>query len=231
MSRILALDTSTEACSCALALDGVIHADFAIMPRQHAQNILLMIRSLLDTHGLHFSDLDAIAWGRGPGSFTGLRIAAGVTQGIAFAAGLPVVPVSTLAALALQHHALHGGAAILSCLDARIDEVYWAPYVMREGEPELVGEERLTAPEHLPVELLTQVFACSEVAAAGSGLAYKDRFPPAIQALLRYETPELLPHAAAIAQLAITAFMRGAVVTADAVEPLYLRDKVTHSSP
>lgn len=229
MARILALDTSTEACSCALALDGEIHEDFAVIPRQHAQSILPMIRSLLAANGLGFRDLDAVAWGRGPGSFTGLRIAAGVTQGIAFAAALPVVPVSTLAALALQHHELHGDTSILACIDARIDEVYWAAWQVRNGEPELLGAEQLTAPELLPADFLQGVFRQGTIAVAGNGLAYKARFPDAIQSMLGREAPELLPRAAAIARLASGAFMRGHVVSADAVQPLYLRDKVTHS--
>jgi tRNA threonylcarbamoyladenosine biosynthesis protein TsaB len=229
MARILALDTSTEACSCALNLEGEILEDFAVIPRQHAQSILPMIRSLLAAHGLGFRDLDAIAWGRGPGSFTGLRIAAGVTQGIAFAAALPVVPVSTLAALALQHHQLAGDTAIFACIDARIDEVYWAAYHVRDGEPELVGEEQLTMPENLPEAFLRHTFNGGSFAAAGPGLVYKARFPAGLREALGRQSPELLPRAGAIARLAATAFSRGAVVSADAAQPLYLRDKVTHS--
>lgn len=229
MPRILALDTSTEACSCALALDGDVHEDFAVIPRQHAQNILPMIRSLLRAHGLQFGDLDAIGWGRGPGSFTGLRIAAGVTQGIAFAAGLPVVPVSTLAALALQQHVLQGDTHILACIDARIDEVYWAAYELRAGVPELLGNEQLTAPELLPTEFLLREFPQAILSVAGNGLVYRERFPAKLQAMIKTASPELLPRAGAIAQLAVGMFLQGAVVAADAVQPLYLRDKVTHS--
>lgn len=229
MPRILALDTSTEACSCALALDGEVHEDFAVIPRQHAQSILPMIRSLLRAHALQFDDLDAIAWGRGPGSFTGLRIAAGVTQGIAFASGLPVVPVSTLAALAWQQHELHGDASILACIDARIDEVYWAAYQWRDGEPVLLGDEQLTAPEALPADFLHQVFPLGTMAVAGNGLFYKERFPAPIQSMIRNEAPEMLPRAGAVARLAVRAFLRGSMVEADAAQPLYLRDKVTHS--
>jgi tRNA threonylcarbamoyladenosine biosynthesis protein TsaB len=229
MTRILALDTSTEACSCALSLDGVIHEDFDIIPRQHAKRILPMIRSLLSAKGLGFSDLDAVAWGRGPGSFTGLRIAAGVTQGIAFASGLPVVSVSTLAALALQHAQLHGSTSILSCIDARIDEVYWACYRMQGSEPVLVGEEQLTSPEALPAAFLKVVFPDGNIAVAGNGLVYEARFPAALRAAIGLKSPELLPRAAAIAALGAIGFARGASVAAEAVQPLYLRDKVTHS--
>src|SRR3989338_484571 len=143
MTVILALDTSTEACSCALQVRGEIIEDYAVIPRQHAQNILPMIQQLLHKAGLTFAQLDAIAFGRGPGSFTGLRIAAGVAQGLALASDLPVLPVSTLAALALQGHADTGDSALLACLDARIDEVYWAWYSIENGLPVLQGEEVL----------------------------------------------------------------------------------------
>ena len=229
MARILALDTSTEACSCALNLDGEILEDFAIIPRQHAHSILPMIHSLLSAKELGLRDLDAIAWGRGPGSFTGLRIAAGVSQGLAFASGLPVVPVSTLAALALQQHHLCGDDGILACIDARIDEVYWAAYHVRDGEPELVGEEQLTTPELLPEDYLRLTFNGGQYAAVGNGLAYRARFPAGVRSALGRQSPDLLPRAGAIALLAATAFSRGAVVSADAAQPIYLRDKVTHS--
>lgn len=229
MARILALDTSTEACSCALNLDGEILEDFAVIPRQHAQRILPMIRSLLDANGLRFTDLDAIAWGRGPGSFTGLRIAAGVTQGIALAADLPVLSISTLAALALQHYRLHGSSSVLACMDARIDEVYWACYHLRDGEPVPAGDEQLTTPEALPAELLRLVFSAGHIPVAGNGLVYEARFPEAIRAALTAKSPELLPRAGAIAELAGFDYARGITLPAAAVQPLYLRDKVTHS--
>lgn len=229
MTRILALDTATEACSCALNLDGRIIEDFAVMPRRHAQSILPMIRSLLQSQGLGFGDLDAIAWGRGPGSFTGLRIAAGVTQGIAFAARLPVVSVSTLAALALQHYSEHRHDHILACIDARIDEVYWACYRMQESEPRLIGDEQLTTPEQLPVEWMRLVFDGAGIAAAGNGLLYRARFPQELRERLIAEAPALLPAAGAIATLAAASFAHGEVVSAEAAQPLYLRDKVTHS--
>jgi tRNA threonylcarbamoyladenosine biosynthesis protein TsaB len=229
MTRILALDTSTEACSCALNLDGDIREDYAVIPRQHAQRILPMIRDLMQASGVGFADLDAIAWGRGPGSFTGLRIAAGVTQGLALAAGLPVVPVSTLAALALQHHEAHGSSAVFACLDARIDELYWGCYRVRLGLPELVGDEQLTAPEDLPGEFLRLNSNDGRLAAVGNGLVYRERMPEPVRNLLVQEDPGQLPHAGALARLAALAYERGDTVTAEATQPLYLRDKVTHS--
>lgn len=227
MARILALDSSTEACSCALFLDGEVREEFALIPRQHARRMLPMIQDLLATAALDLEQLDAIAWGRGPGSFTGLRIAAGIAQGIAFAAELPVISVSTLAALALQHHDLHGSNRILACIDARIDELYWACFRMEEGLPQVVGEEQLCAPEALPAEFLQVFFSQDGVAVAGNGLVYANRFPPSLQHRLVQCEPDMLPGAAAIVRLAAADFAAGRVQAPQDAQPLYLRDKVT----
>lgn len=225
MAVILALDTSTEACSCALSIDGAIDEHHAVTPRQHARLILPMIGELLGRHSLDFSSLDAIAFGRGPGSFTGLRIAAGVTQGIAFAAGLPVVAVSTLAAVALDVHLATGATNILACLDARIDEIYWGQFHVVCGLPVLVGEEHLCRPE-----LLGNRFITTEApwAVGGNGLVYQARFPALVQPHLETCLPDLLPRAAHIATLATSLFAQQLCITADEVVPVYLRDKVTH---
>ncbi len=225
MAVILALDTSTEACSCAVAIDGFVHERYVVAPRQHAALILPTIDSLLSEHGLGFERVDAIAWGRGPGSFTGLRIAAGVTQGIAFAADLPVIPVSTLASLALDAWLVTGQSRVLACLDARIDEVYWGLFEIRDGLPVAVGEEQLCKPDAMPGEILT---GAADWVAAGNGLNYLPRFPASILARLTHKLPDLLPRAGHIATIATAAFARREWGTADAVCPVYLRDKVTH---
>ena len=125
--KILALDTATEACSAALLSgDGSVYERHDIAPRRHAELILPMVDGILTEAGLGLNDLDAIAFGRGPGAFTGVRIAAGVTQGLALGAGLPVIPVSSLAALAQP--ALGKAAIVLPAIDARMGEVYWAAY-------------------------------------------------------------------------------------------------------
>src|SRR5690606_12153575 len=131
----------TEACSCAVLHKDIIHERHELVPRQHTRLLLPMVQQLLQECGLEFAELDAIAFGKGPGSFTGLRIAAGVTQGIAFAANLPVIPVSTLAALALQGSD-GKDTLVFSCLDARIEELYWGWYRVYQGRPELVGDEQ-----------------------------------------------------------------------------------------
>lgn len=225
MAVILALDTSTEACSCALALDGQVLEHYVVAPQQHAGMILGNIDTLLRDRGLGFEQLDAIAWGRGPGSFTGLRIAAGVTQGIAFAANLPVIEVSTLAALALDAGNATGHTRIFACLDARIDEVYWGLFEIQDGLPAAIDAEALCKPEAIPADSLA---GAGEWVAVGNGLAYGARFPAALSARLSQRLPGVLPRAACIATIATAAFARGQTIAADMVRPVYLRDKVTH---
>lgn len=224
MSVILAIETSTQACSCALNRHGSVSEHFDIIPRQHAGQLLPMIRNLLAEHDLVFADLDAVAYGQGPGSFTGLRIAAGVTQGIAFGAGLPVIPVSTLASLAWQVKGSAPEEMVFCTLDARIDEVYWGFYSVTGDGVELVGEEGLCKPEALPAALPG---APAGLAAAGSGLDYLERMPAIYHEKIGFCMPDLHPRAAPIAHLAAGLLAQGRVQTPEEVSPVYLRDKVT----
>jgi tRNA threonylcarbamoyladenosine biosynthesis protein TsaB len=151
-TRILAIETATQACSAALSIDGEVLERYALAPRQHAALMLPMIESLLLEAGLSVEQLDAVAFGRGPGSFTGVRIAAGIVQGIAYAAGLAVVPVSTLAALALGGMREANTTRVIAAMDARKSEVYLGSYI-NAGDNVLVlqGEERVCAPESAPL--------------------------------------------------------------------------------
>lgn len=228
MAVILALDTSTEACSCALDLQGRITERHVLEPRQHARLLLPMIKELLAASAVDFSMLDAVACGCGPGSFTGLRIAAGVTQGIAFAAGVPVVPVSTLAALALDIHLRSGADVVLACLDARIDEVYWGVFAIDAGMPRLIGAEHLSRPEDI---LLDSGPVPLPAVAGGNGLDYLERFPPRLRAALQDCHPALLPRASLIAAIAADDFARGLTIEPEALTPVYLRDQVTRQAP
>ena len=226
MSLILAIDTSTHACSCALNSNGLISESFEIIPRQHAQRLLPMISTLLEQHELVFENLDAVAYGQGPGSFTGLRIAAGVAQGIALGANLPVIPVSSLASIALQMRDDMPQGLVFSTLDARIDEVYWGFFRLFDKGIEAVGQEGLCKPEALP-QVLPDIQGT--MAAAGSGLEFLERMPEAYQRQPALFRKALHPRAGIMAELAAIYLERGQIQSPEEVNPVYLRDKVTHA--
>ncbi len=144
--KLLALETATEACSAAVWVDGAVLERYEIAPRRHAVLILPMVEAVLAEAGLTMNQLDAIAVGRGPGAFTGVRIAIGIAQGLAFAGDLPVVPVSTLAALALGAAREMGQTRIATALDARMGEIYWGTWAVSDDGVALLGEERVCAP-------------------------------------------------------------------------------------
>ncbi|MDH5613135.1 MAG: tRNA (adenosine(37)-N6)-threonylcarbamoyltransferase complex dimerization subunit type 1 TsaB [Gammaproteobacteria bacterium] len=220
--KLLALDTSTEACSAALSIDGEIKQHYQVAPREHTHLILGMIESLLQDAGLKSSDIDVMAFGRGPGSFMGVRVAAGVVQGIAFAHSIPVVPVSTLAAMASVAMQETGQTQVLAAIDARMKEVYWGAYCQDEaGQIVLQGEECVVAPEQAPVP------AQGEWLTAGTGWAsYGAIMRSALGERCVGSLPDCFPSAEAIARLAISAYQNGGAVTAAEAVPVYLRDNV-----
>lgn len=215
--NILALDTSTDYCSVALWQDGSLHARDAAAGQSHSQLLLPMVDELLRRHGLAPRDLDGIAFGRGPGSFTGLRIACGVTQGLALGAGLPVVGVSTLLALAAAVRSEHA----VCCLDARMGEVYHASYERSGEEWRVVHEASLCAPADAPPLPAGAWTGCGSGFAA-HGPVLKARYGERLAEI----RPELYPHAREIAQLAAREFRRGGGVPAEQALPVYIRDKV-----
>jgi tRNA threonylcarbamoyladenosine biosynthesis protein TsaB len=215
--KLLVLDTSTEWCSAALWLDGRVEARRVHAGQQHSSLLLPMIDALLRDHGVALRELDAIGYGAGPGSFTGLRIACAVTQGLAFGSGLPVVGVSTLESIAEQT----GGEQVLTVLDARMAEVYWAAY-RREGE-----DWRTVCAPQLAVPDAVRIPAGGAWIGAGNGFAaLADVLRPRLAPRLARIDDALVPDAAAMARLAVRAFERGAAVDAALAAPLYLRDKV-----
>ena len=222
MSRLLAIETSSAVCSAALSVDGLIEERHALAPRQHAALILPMIESLLIEAGLRLDELDAIAFACGPGSFTGVRIAASVTQGLAFAAGLPVVPVSTLAALAQGGKRESGMPQVLAALDARKSEVYWGAYRQcGDHELELIGAENVCAPD--------QVVAPTEGdwVAVGSGwLAHGDALAARVGDCVVRVLPDLEPRARDVVLLAAEGFRQGRTVPVAGAVPVYLRNNV-----
>ncbi|VAW90488.1 tRNA threonylcarbamoyladenosine biosynthesis protein TsaB, partial [hydrothermal vent metagenome] len=146
--KLLAIDTSTEACSAALSIDGEISEHYEIAPRKHAELILPMIDKLLVDAGCTLAQMDAIAFGRGPGAFTGVRIGTGVVQGLAFSIDCPVVPVSSLAAMAYGVMAEYKADNVLAGIDARMAEVYWGAYQRSaNGGVQLLDEESVCKPD------------------------------------------------------------------------------------
>jgi tRNA threonylcarbamoyladenosine biosynthesis protein TsaB len=215
--KLLAFETATEACSVALWIDGEVRERFELAPRRHAELALPWAQQLLAEAGIAKSQLDAIAVGRGPGAFTGVRLGVSVAQGIALALDRPVVPVSTLAALAMRA----SGARILAAIDARMGEVYLGAFV-REGEQlRPRGPEQVLAPEAAAVPEDGGWHGVGTGFAAADG-ALRRR----LQSCLREVDATALPHAADVARLAVAAHARGGAVAAERVEPAYLRDQV-----
>ena len=223
--RLLAIDTSTEAGSAALWLDGEMHQRHQIAPREHGQLILPMIESLLADAGLTLTQMDALAFGRGPGGFTGVRIANGVIQGLAFGADLPVVPVSSLAALAQGAHADMGTPRVLAAIDARIGEVYWGTYRAAEnGLVRLVTQEIVCPPQDVPLPHDAEPRGWF---GAGSGwLAYAQPLKTRLGDAVTAWDGHCHPQAQHVAQLGADAFQRGLAVSAEQALPVYLRDEV-----
>ena len=226
MTKILALDTSSEACSVALYLDAEVRESFELVPRQHTQRVLPMIESLLSEAGLELTDLDAIGFGAGPGSFTGLRITAGVAQGLALGAELPLLPISTLAALAEEARLDCAAEYVLVALDARMGELYWGAYQVREGRLFALVDEQVSAPENiqLPEGVL---HSGANWLGVGPGWNFQDQFPLAVQQAVSTIEPDRQPRAAAMARLAALDFEAGKAVAAEAALPVYLRNEIT----
>ncbi len=215
--KLLVLDTSTEWCSAALWLDGRIHARRVLAGQRHSSLLLPMADELLRASAISLRQLDGIGYGAGPGSFTGLRIACAVTQGLAFGAELPVVGVSTLESIAEQS----GADRVLTVLDARMAEVYWAAYQREEAGWHCVAEPVLALPESVAVP------DGGDWVGAGNGfVALGDMLRPRLASALVHIDDTLMPDAAAMAPLAARAFGRGEGMDAALAAPVYLRDKV-----
>jgi tRNA threonylcarbamoyladenosine biosynthesis protein TsaB len=235
MPIILAIETSSELASCALLNTAAqSNAQFAVLAREsagvrtHSQAILPMVQDLLREAGLKLADCDAIAFGAGPGSFTGVRTACGVVQGLAFGAGLPTLPLVTLAAMAEACRARTGATEVLSVLDARMGEVYWAQYRWKGSEDgwETVAEPVLSAPDAV-APLPTPDGAMP--AACGNGFAaYPEAF--AGTDFAAGADASILPHARELAVLGVAALAAGQAVPADEAQPIYLRNKVAYTS-
>lgn len=222
--RILAIDTATECCSAALLLGEQVLLRVVITERGHAEIILPMIDGLLAEAGIALSSLDGIAFGRGPGGFTGLRVAAGVAQGLAIGANLRVAPVSSLAAVAAQV-ASEAGVGTLVCNDARMGEVYWAAY---RRDPKAI------APHELSAEVVTAPDRVESLAGVRfvAGNAFT-RHPALLERLQRtglHYCAGLYPRADAVARIGAELLAAGKGVSAEHALPTYVRDDVARPS-
>ena len=224
--KLLALDTSTDACSVALECDGEVLIDHRMAPQKHAQILLPMIDALLATAGLKTTDLDGIAFGCGPGSFTGVRIAAATAQGIAFGADIGVIPVSSLQALAQGAVREHGASHALAAFDARMGEVYWGAYAMDDGGvAQALQQDCVCPPEKIA---LTVGISTNKWCLLGSGAdQYGDALTVALgeQVQLR-RIADAWPNAQDVLTVAMPLSSRGQYLPASEALPVYLRNRV-----
>lgn len=215
--NILALDTSTEYCSVAVWRDGAVTARDVHAGQSHSERLLGMIDEALAAAGLALKAIDVVAYGAGPGTFTGLRIGCGVAQGLAYALDRPVVGIGTLLALAMAS----GAPRAICCLDARMGEVYFAAYDCTASGWTAVHEPALYAPHAVPAVPGTGWTGCGSGFLA-HGEVLRARYGAALSAVL----PDAHPRAEEIATLAVEACRQGRAVAPEQAVPDYLRDKV-----
>ena len=221
---LLALDTSTRACSVALSRGDTLIEDFRIIPREHNRTLLPMLTQLLRDQSIRLSEIDGLVFGRGPGSFTGLRIATGVVQGLAFGADLPVVPVSTLACLAQGFMRRSGRTQCLVAMRARADEIFFGRYVGRAGVMTALEGDRL-----LPIHELTSP-GPGDWCGVGDGWQLQQQIEAALGVPMVETDSSALPSARDLITLARGDFQRGHVIRAAQVLPVYLREIVAEKS-
>lgn len=223
--KLLALDTSSEGCSAALLVDGNVTERFEFAPRGHTRLLMPMIKELLAEQRLVPADLDAIGFACGPGSFTGLRIATGVVQGLSYGLDIPVVPVSSLAAVALdaiERFSVGENKGVAVAFDARMGEVYWGCFVHRHGLPELIGSETVCAPESIELPETYDPWL-----GVGQGWTLRERMPGMVNARIQQVETSLVPRAASVVRIASQEFGQGRAVPAAQAQPVYVRDEVT----
>lgn len=221
---ILALDTSSDACSASVLTATHCFTEFELTPRAHTQLILPMIESVLKQAHLELADMDAIAFGRGPGAFTGVRIATGVAQGLALAANKPVLPISTLAALAQQAYQQQQASKVLVALDARMGEVYWGVFTVIDGQVQLQGEEQVLIPSAIELP------DANDYVAVGSGWAAYPALAERAASVIHATYTDWLPSAEFIAHLAWQDYLAGKAIPPEQAQPIYLRNKIAQTT-
>ncbi len=226
--KILAFDTATAACSVALLMGGEVHEQSVIAPQRHAELILPMIEKLLSEAGITLTQLNAIAFGQGPGSFMGVRIATGVAQGLAFGADLPVIPVSTLQALAQTAWQQTRRSDIIAAWDARMQAIYWGVYQLNEN-----GLMMPARPDALnPPDEMLMPTGKNWLLAGNAWKIYHQELASKLNP--DAQIADIYPEARAILSIAQILLCEGKVSSALEIEPVYLRNDVAHrknSSP
>jgi len=216
--NILVIDTATEACSVALQYQGKRYHQFEICPQQHSQRLLPMVDEVLKQAGVTLQQLDNLGFGRGPGSFTGVRIATGMIQGLALGTDLAVIGVSTMAAMAQQKLQQTAAKYVAVAIDARMDEVYFGLFAEKQGRMYALAEEQVLPPQ-AALELMAEFDQPFEFAGTG-WQAYAE-----LQALVSTEVDVLYPSAEFMLTLAEA--QKDQAVPVEDIQPVYLRDKVT----
>ncbi|MGR5177925.1 tRNA (adenosine(37)-N6)-threonylcarbamoyltransferase complex dimerization subunit type 1 TsaB [Vibrio parahaemolyticus] len=223
INKILAIDTATENCSVALLVGDKTYTRSELAPRDHTKKVLPMVDELLKEAGLTLSELDALAFARGPGSFTGVRICIGIAQGLGFGAELPMIGISTLKAMAQGAYRTNGTTQVASAIDARMNEVYWGRFERMEcGDWTEFDQEQVVPPAVL-VDNLTEDEGCWGKAGTGWD-AHADVM--ATLSISTEPTAVLYPEAQDIAFLAQFELAKGNTVPAEEASPVYLRDTV-----
>ncbi|OUD12934.1 tRNA (adenosine(37)-N6)-threonylcarbamoyltransferase complex dimerization subunit type 1 TsaB [Thioflexithrix psekupsensis] len=227
--NILIIDSATEYCSCALATEKDVLSLGQLAPRQHTELILPMIDQLLAQAELMPQQLTTVAFGCGPGSFTGLRIACGVAQGIAYAVDLPLLAISDLAALAQAAHEQHHASHVVAALDARMSQIYWGAYQFDEKDKiaRLCGEEKVSQAQHVVIPSLAAADETSWLGTGSGWAAYATELQQTIARqgkIISAYFGETFPHASHMVPLARFAAAQGQFLSPELASPTYLRD-------
>jgi tRNA threonylcarbamoyladenosine biosynthesis protein TsaB len=223
MTGILAVETATDACSVAVHVSGETRQRHSVAPRQHSALLFALLEELLPGGDLPGHGVEAIAFGSGPGSFTGLRIAASVAQGLAYSSRLPAVAIPTLAVLAqgaLQSGEVTARDAVLTVLDARVNEVYGAVYSFEAGLAILLEGPWASPPGDIAPDFM------EEMIAVGNGCHFLDRFSPELRSRITMGVADLLPCAADMIPLAQAQLAKGDILSPRDIQPVYVRDEI-----
>lgn len=225
VNKILAIETATETCSVALSTDGGLVKRYEVAPRKQTELILPMVDSVLMEAGLKLADLDGLAFGSGPGAFTGLRVAAGVVQGLALGANLRVAPISTLQIVAQGCLREFGAGQVAAFFDARMGEVYWGLYQAQNGVMIPLMDDQLDKPDQLSGLSVLHANSTMPWQGAGNGWCHESVLSPQLPEMQGVYA-DFFPHAEDILPLAAIAFEQNNVVSAADVQPVYLRESV-----